>query len=41
MADPAHPDHAERAEWYGAAFDPARFDLAETDAELEPLAWQP
>lgn len=46
MAAPAHPDHAERVEWYGEAFDaarfdPARFDLAETDAELEPLASAP
>ena len=40
MADPAHPDHAERAEWHGGAFDPARFDLAETDAELGPLGWR-
>ncbi len=42
LADPAHPDHDEQAEWWGAGrFDPARFDLAAADRALERLAWAP
>ena len=31
MADPAHPDHAERLEWAGGPLDPHRFDSHEAD----------
>jgi hypothetical protein len=41
MADPAHPDHAERLEWAGGEFDPHRFEPAEADRALEWLAWRP
>jgi hypothetical protein len=41
MADPAHPDHAERLEWAGGPFDPHRFDSHEADGALEWLAWRP
>jgi hypothetical protein len=38
LADPGHEDHAERLEWLGLEtadeFDPARFDLAETNQAL-------
>ena len=36
LADPAHEDHAEMAEWAGL-FDPARFDLDETNDVLRML----
>ncbi|WP_346094601.1 plasmid pRiA4b ORF-3 family protein, partial [Pseudonocardia benzenivorans] len=41
LADPAHPDHAERLEWAGGPFDPHRFDPDEADRALEWLAWRP
>ena len=41
MADPSHPDHAERLEWAGGPFDPHRFEPAEADRALERLAWRP
>ena len=42
LADPAHPDHAERLQWWGSdRFDPHHFDLAATDRALEHLAWTP
>ncbi|MFR9803782.1 plasmid pRiA4b ORF-3 family protein [Pseudonocardia sp. RS010] len=41
MADPAHPDHAERLEWAGGPFDPHRFEPAAADRALEWLAWRP
>ncbi|WP_267939110.1 plasmid pRiA4b ORF-3 family protein [Pseudonocardia dioxanivorans] len=41
LADPAHPDHAERLEWAGGPFDPNRFDPDEADRALEWLAWRP
>ena len=28
LADPAHPEHAERLAWVGGAFDPDAFDPA-------------
>jgi hypothetical protein len=41
MADPAHPEHDERAEWAGGPFDPAAFDLDEVNEALTWLAWRP
>ena len=42
LADPAHPEHAERVEWWGSnRFDPHRFDLDSTDRALGRLAWTP
>ena len=41
MADPAHPDHAERLEWAGGPLDPHRFDSHEADGALEWPAWRP
>ncbi len=34
LADPSHPEHAERAEWVEEDFDPEHFDLAATDRGL-------
>jgi hypothetical protein len=28
LADPAHPEHAERIDWIGEEFDPHTFDIA-------------
>jgi hypothetical protein len=41
MADPAHPEHDQRAEWAGEPFDPARFALDEANAAMAWLAWRP
>ena len=41
MADPAHPEHDERAEWAGGSFDPALFDLDEVNEAMAWLAWRP
>jgi hypothetical protein len=42
LADPAHPEHAERVEWWGSdRFDPHQFDLDATDHALGRLAWAP
>jgi hypothetical protein len=41
MADPAHPEHDERAEWTGGHFDPAAFNLDEVNEALAWLAWRP
>ena len=42
LADPAHPEHADRVEWWGSdQFDPHRFDLDSTDRTLGRLAWTP
>lgn len=42
LADPAHPEHAERVEWWGSdRFDPHHFDLDATDRALARLAWTP
>lgn len=42
LADPSHPEHAERLEWLGlgsaAEFDPAAFDLSEANRVLNGLA---
>ena len=42
LADPQHEEHADRLDWLGLdsadQFDPAAFDLAETNAELSSLA---
>ncbi|HZB50435.1 MAG TPA: plasmid pRiA4b ORF-3 family protein, partial [Mycobacteriales bacterium] len=35
MADPTHPEHAERAEWIGGRLDPARFDAEEVNRLLQ------
>jgi hypothetical protein len=35
LADPAHPDHEDLAEWIGGSFDPAEFSLAEVNARLK------
>lgn len=34
MADPKHPEHAERLEWLGSPLDPERFDLDEVNRRL-------
>jgi Plasmid pRiA4b ORF-3-like protein len=34
LADPAHPEHAERIEWIGEAFDPEEFAIEIADAAL-------
>src|SRR3954447_13647290 len=34
LADPAHPEHAERREWLGEDFDPEDFNPAIADATL-------
>jgi hypothetical protein len=41
LADPSHPEHAERLDWLGCLFDPHRFDLDEADRALQRLAWRP
>ena len=41
LADPAHPEHAERLDWVGGQFDPHHFDLDDTDRALQWLAWRP
>lgn len=42
IADPGHPEHAERVEWWASEeFDPAYFDLGAADRALERLAWTP
>ncbi|MDN5759987.1 MAG: plasmid pRiA4b ORF-3 family protein [Tomitella sp.] len=42
LADPAHPEHAERLEWLGlysaGDLDPSRFDRVRVDAALSRLA---
>jgi hypothetical protein len=34
LADPSHPDHAERVEWLGHPYDPAAFDKDAVNAAL-------
>lgn len=34
LADPSHPEHAERLEWLGGPFDPERFDPTEFETNL-------
>lgn len=42
LADPAHPEHTEWAEWWGSSrFDPHHFDLDAADDALDRLAWTP
>jgi len=41
LADSSHPEHAERLDWVGGPFDPARFDLDDADRALHRLAWRP
>ena len=38
LADPAHPEHAELAEWLGRPFDPAVFDPDRADAAMQRAA---
>jgi hypothetical protein len=37
LADPRHPEHAERRRWAGRAFDPEAFDLAAVNRRLPRL----
>jgi hypothetical protein len=37
LADPAHPDHEQLREWAPPDFDPARFDLEETNFAIRSL----
>ena len=37
LADPAHPEHAERLEWLGGGFDPAHFDRDAVNAAINPV----
>jgi hypothetical protein len=40
LADPSDPEHGEQVGWWGSdRFDPALFDLDETNDELKRLAW--
>jgi Plasmid pRiA4b ORF-3-like protein len=42
LADPNHPEHAERLEWCGGAFDADEFDVdATTTAMQHAEAWEP
>lgn len=42
ITDPSHPEHAERAEWWGCAqFDPTWFSLEATNWELQRMSWTP
>jgi hypothetical protein len=42
LADPDHPDHEERVQWWGSdRFDPTWFDLDAMDRALQRLAWTP
>jgi hypothetical protein len=34
LADPNHPEHAERLEWLGGPFDPERFDLSDFETNM-------
>jgi len=34
LADPAHPEHADRLEWTGGTLDPTRFDVASVASML-------
>jgi hypothetical protein len=36
LADPGHPEYAELRDWIGEWFDPKAFDLARTNASLNP-----
>jgi len=38
MADPKHPDHEDRLDWYGGIFDPADFDREHIDKVLARIA---
>ena len=41
-ADPKHPDHEQRSEWFDGPFDPAHFDLAAHDGAVRramPSRW--
>lgn len=42
LTDPAHPEHADRVEWWGSdRFDPAHFDFDAINRALQRLAWTP
>lgn len=34
LADPEHPEHADRLEWIGRPFDPRAFDINDVNARL-------
>lgn len=38
IADPQHPDHEDRLDWYGGPFDPADMDVAQVNQELARIA---
>jgi len=38
MADPGHPEHADRLEWAGGALDPTRFDVASVASRLGAMS---
>jgi hypothetical protein len=38
IADPKHPDHEDRLDWYGGRFDPADFDRERIDQALALIA---
>ena len=38
IADPKHPDHDDRIEWYGGPFDPADMDAARIHKDLARIA---
>lgn len=38
LADPAHPEHADRLEWTGEALDPTRFDVASVASMLGAMS---
>ena len=38
IADPQHPDHEDRLDWYGGPFEPADMDVAQINQELARIA---
>jgi hypothetical protein len=38
IANPGHPDHDDRIEWYGGPFDPAEMDTARINKDLARIA---
>lgn len=41
IADPKHPDHRDLLDWFGAAFDPDKYDVADANVQLGRLRLKP